>query len=655
MPYRLSILISCMICLASLSSAEAKVEKWGIYEIALQGPNDGNPFLDVQLRATFRQGERAFTPEGFYDGVGVYKVRFMPDATGAWTYVTKSNTLALDGKSGSFECVTPSAGNHGPVRVADTFRFAYADGTPHFSVGTTCYVWTHQPEALQEQTLATLKTAPFNKLRMCVFPIDYLYNRNEPPTYPFPRNAEGVNDFSRFTPKHFQCFENRVAQLQDMGIEADIILLHPYDRWGYQDLDRETADRYLRYCIARLGAYRNVWWSMANEYDALENYSQADWDRFFRLVQQADPYNRLRSIHNAGAFYDHSKPWVTHLSVQGSDLSKAREYRDRYRKPVVFDECLYEGNVPEGWGNISASRMTDNFWAGTIAGCFVGHSETYEHPEDILWWTKGGVLHGQSSKRIAFMKDFIESIPYWEMEPDFEICPGNPVLAKANELYLLFFAQSNVATITLPGDRPYKIDGIDTWNMTVTPLGAVQPGAFTTAPFTTNYVLRFQSYAPGEKIRPVAKATQDVTEGTLPLEVQFEAEGDYACQWDFGDGETASGQNPKHTYTTPKQYTVHLTVTDREDLSAQTALKVVAIPETPKAALTQQQWPGLSEGLLFSWTNPDTLGEDVIAIREQARFELDGGMLFNGGAFLFQDMDARVYAACRDLDPSRNY
>ena len=26
-------------------------------------------------------------------------------------------------------------------------------------------------------------------------------------------------------------------------------------------------DRYLRYVVARLAAYRNVWWSLANEYD----------------------------------------------------------------------------------------------------------------------------------------------------------------------------------------------------------------------------------------------------------------------------------------------------------------------------------------------------------------------------------------------------
>jgi len=82
------------------------------------------------------------------------------------------------------------------------------------------------------------------------------------------------------------------------------------------------------------------------------------------VVQNANPYDHLRSIHNAGTFYDHAKPWVSHLRIQRSSFAKAQAYRNQYRKLVVFDECRYEGNVRQGWGNISAARMTYNFWAG---------------------------------------------------------------------------------------------------------------------------------------------------------------------------------------------------------------------------------------------------------------------------------------------------
>src|SRR5262249_30688748 len=154
-------------------------------------------------------------------------------------------------------------------------------------LGTTCYVWTHQGDALEEQTLATLRTAPFNKLRMCVFPKSYAFNNNEPLYYPFPllqvgplgwqgghmvESSQGwVFDWDCFDPAFFRHFEGRVGDLRALGIEADIILFHPYDRWGFATMDPTTDDRYLRYIVARLGAYRNVWWSLANEFDFIKN------------------------------------------------------------------------------------------------------------------------------------------------------------------------------------------------------------------------------------------------------------------------------------------------------------------------------------------------------------------------------------------------
>src|SRR4051812_49259481 len=163
------------------------VEQWDIHEVALAGPTRGNPFLDVELSARFTQGGHTVAVRGFYDGEGTYRIRFMPDRPGKWTYRTISNAKQLNGKRGSLDCVAPrrSSDNHGPVRVANTFHFAYADGAPFQPIGTTCYAWTHQSEALQKQTLATLKKSPFNKLRMCVFPKHYAYNSAEPVLYPF--------------------------------------------------------------------------------------------------------------------------------------------------------------------------------------------------------------------------------------------------------------------------------------------------------------------------------------------------------------------------------------------------------------------------------------------------------------------------------------
>src|SRR5690606_17322165 len=135
--------------------------------------------------------------------------------------------------------------------------------------------------------------------------------------------------------------------------------------------------RYLKYIIARLSSYRNIWWSVANEYDLFETKGIKDWEYIGNYILQKDPYQHLRSIHNCRHFYDHSRPWITHCSIQRQDIYRTAEYtnewRIRYKKPVIIDECAYEGNINYGWGNISGEEMTRRFWEATVRGGYCGH------------------------------------------------------------------------------------------------------------------------------------------------------------------------------------------------------------------------------------------------------------------------------------------
>jgi len=556
-----------LIYTASFVSA---VEQWGVFELTLQGPSSGNPYVDVQFSATFIQGERRITVPGFWDGGGTYKVRFSPPTTGEWHYETRSLVPELNGKSGAFTATEPTQGNHGPVQVFNTFYFRYADGTPYHQFGTTCYAWVHQPTELQEQTLKTLASSPFNKIRFCVFPKSYAYNQNEPEMFPFEKGTNGKFDFNRPNPEFWRHFEKRILDLQKLGIEADIILWHPYDRWGFANMSDEEDDRYLRYCIARLSAFRNVWWSLANEYDFMTaqppgrpgNKQWEDWDRFFSILQKEDPHQRLRSIHNGSKWYDHTKPWVTHASLQSSDMNGGVRFREKYRKPVIYDECRYEGNIPFGWGNLTAREMTQRFWLGTLSGCYVGHGETYKHPQDILWWSKGGVLHGESPKRIQWLKDFMaKAPPFHELQPLGDD-KGRFILAKPGEYYLVYCVKKNLQTIQLAGDKPYKVDVIDPWAMTIKPAGTAKPGEFTINPAQSDIAFRFVPYAPGEPLRPEVRIKTSAQEGVPPLSVLFEAITTATqAEWDFGDGTKSTGLKAQHTFTEPGVYLVSVKVT----------------------------------------------------------------------------------------------
>ncbi|MFD2117581.1 DUF5060 domain-containing protein [Paenibacillus yanchengensis] len=453
------------------------IERWGMFELTLLGPSTGNPYKDVNLQAVFRYNGREQTITGFYDGDGIYKIRFMPNVVGEWTYQTISNASELAGQVGSFTCSEPSAGNHGPVQVKNEQQFVYADGTSYFPFGTTCYAWTHQPEALQQQTLRTLQSSPFNKIRMCIFPKNYSFNKEETVLFPFNGSETDGFDWTTFNPQFFALLEERLLELQQMGIEADLILFHPYDkgRWGFDRMDADTDDFYLKYVLARLGAFRNVWWSLANEYDFMKEKTMADWDRLFLIVRENDPYVHLRSIHNGTKmydhqsikFYDHTHPWVTHCSIQHWDVTLAAIWRNQFKKPIVIDECCYEGNVPQRWGNVSGQEMVRRVWDGVTRGAFVTHGETYVHPEDEIWWAKGGSLYGESPERINYLRQILAEAPknYTVMPHIYDV----PTIGIEGEYYLQYYGlhQPLYRTIELPEDATFRIEVIDTWGMNV--------------------------------------------------------------------------------------------------------------------------------------------------------------------------------------------
>jgi hypothetical protein len=460
-----------------------QAEKWGVFELKLQGPDLGNPFVDVALSAEFRFEDRTLETLGFYDGEGVYRVRFMPDTEGRWTFRTKSSARSLANIEGQFECTVALEGNHGPVRVKDTFHFAHEDDTRYIPVGTTCYAWIHQEEHLIKETLETLETSPFNKMRMCVFPKSYVFNTNEPPYYPFEGTLEDGWDFTRFNPLFFQHLEQRIIDLGKLGIEADLILFHPYDRWGFADMNKGADDRYLRYLVARLSAYQNVWWSLANEYDLMWSKEIDDWERIANVIKENDPYHHLISIHNCLQFYDYTRPWITHCSVQRIDVYKTAEstdeWRNQWNKPIVIDECAYEGDVDQGWGNITGEEMTRRFWEGALRGGYVGHGETYLHPEDVLWWSKGGKLHGSSPERIAFLRNIMEEGPERGLTPLFMSWDA-PAAGIPDEYYLFYygFNQPRFRDYSMKPGTEYKVEVIDTWNMTINELKGTFEGKF---------------------------------------------------------------------------------------------------------------------------------------------------------------------------------
>src|ERR1019366_8589491 len=170
---------------------------------------------------------------------------------------------------------------------------------------------------------------------------------------------------------------------------------------------------------------------------------ESDFVRFGEIISRDDPYHRLLSIHYGNKLFNYNLPWITHASIQNGGAvtspARARIDRDTYHKPVVYDEVQYEGNIPQGWGRLSAEELVFRFWNAAVAGTYCGHGETYKSDDQILWWSKGGVLKGQSPARLAFLKKFLADAPAEGIDPIDKAhpeCGGQP-----GKYYLFYFGK----------------------------------------------------------------------------------------------------------------------------------------------------------------------------------------------------------------------
>lgn len=95
---------------------------------------------------------------------------------------------------------------------------------------------------------------------------------------------------------------------------------------------------------------------------------------------------------------------------------------------------------------------------------------------------------------------------------------------------------------------------------------------------------------------PVAVIHASVTEGDIPLEVNFASTGSTGVShaWNFGDGGSAATANPSHTYTAAGEYLVRLTVTDgagRQTVQAR-MINATAPNQVPIAVATADVYSG---------------------------------------------------------------
>jgi hypothetical protein len=111
----------------------------------------------------------------------------------------------------------------------------------------------------------------------------------------------------------------------------------------------------------------------------------------------------------------------------------------------------------------------------------VGHSEIYTDTsgKGEIWLGKGGVLRGQSAARLAFFRKILAESPAEGLEP-IDKWQEYPFAGKHGEYYLGYFNRQQPVSwpfalfkTGLKDGMRFKVEVIDTWNMTITPVAEV--------------------------------------------------------------------------------------------------------------------------------------------------------------------------------------
>jgi hypothetical protein len=474
----------------SFSQSNQAVEAYDFLEVVanISWPHVQNPFADAELKGWFEtvDGSRRWDVEGFCDAEdgSVFRVRFMPPAPGDYKYfVEYRQGGASKTAAGTFHVT--DGHRRGPIRIDPQYPWHFIwEGTRehYFFNGTTAFwLMGWSDESVIRSSIERLHQLKVNRIRVTVAGrTDRFYG--EPvmvgPSWttfitPWPAQLpEDIYhpgfDYTRFYLPYWQKFERglRFARDRDMIIS---LVLDMNDSRVHPEADSEDERHFLRYAVARFGAFSNITWDLG---DDLDQYRSVSWThRTGEMIEDWDPYHHLATSHPINNRHqDLTADWFGFTSFQEWSrnqhsfmLSQRRRQQALGRIiPQTNEEYGYEDHYPlwsQGLGSESADTLRRTAWDIVMAGGYQTTGETARRGTNVWPDTGGGWMNGRGDDTMtmlqgyAHMVDFFTSFEWWKTEPhDGLVNNGNYCLAEPGELYVAYLPHGGRVTIRLrPG------------------------------------------------------------------------------------------------------------------------------------------------------------------------------------------------------------
>jgi len=454
--------------LATAGGSFQKVGRWGLFETEVRNEKSyTNPYQDVTLGVFYTKPDGGTVRFwGFYDGADGWRVRFMPDQVGTWRYEAAFSD-GSPGAAGTFECVPSDLpgmlsvheenpiwlgfkGGAAPVirslHVGDRF---FADG-PNTMTGE---VWSEQ------QRTAFLDWAQGQGYNMLSIASHYL-NRDTK------GRGRGWNTpdlwdarEQRPNPREYQRMERILNDLA-----ARRIMVYPFAGFFGRDSDfprdEKKQELYLRYTLARLGAYWNVLLLVSGPEPLLNKakpvLAEDQIHRLGRRIQELDVFGHLLSVHNpTGDDHFRDADWTTHGVLQGPKtldrkrLSAGLLKNHHAAKPLYAQETLWPGN--QYHPKYSPDDIRKNAYVMILSGSTINFADMDGDSSSGFSGTMD--LGRKVQERHDIIKavwDFFKTVPFARMKPRPDLVDNGYCLAEPGRQYLVYLESPGAVTVRVP-------------------------------------------------------------------------------------------------------------------------------------------------------------------------------------------------------------
>jgi hypothetical protein len=450
-------------------------------EISIPGPTakglepGANPF-EIQVDVTFTSPNgKSFIVPAFYDGDGIggmdgniWKVRFAPDIAGVWSFYVAGPIVQFNRYEGGFK-VLPFSGcdnNDGPPLDLNCYgRLEYVgDHYLRFQNGVH---WIKSGIDDPENFLGDA----FGDWEAKKAAVDYLSSKGVNSIYVITNNIDGDrNDTwpwfgdtpqqakansNRFNVSKLQEWEDFFSYVQSKGIVLHIILNDDSAWDGY------NKDLYIREMIARFGHHPGIIWNVGEE--ANEIFSNEEQKALAADIQRKDPFNHPVTVHRKtpwpfiGNSYfdltsiqigDGSRDFASASVVNYNDIvitHREQSVEQCHTIPVMIDETPRITSVNEQTRTKLRSQV--------LYPIFFGGGNFEMHYRDA-YGQDGAVTIQDLEPMMDDMKrarQFIESLPFPEMEPCNELVTGqsNYCFGKDGDVYAIYLPTGRELAVDL--------------------------------------------------------------------------------------------------------------------------------------------------------------------------------------------------------------